>query len=318
MGKIAILKGRSAILTYVLLAISIVTPLFVRNEYVYSVLISCLLWAGIGTAFDLTAGYIKVTNFGFAGFFAAGAYTSALLAVYFGISPFVGLFPALLAAAALGAFVGYLTLRLHGIFAAALSWFIAEALKYVLAATTDITRGYHGLNPPTFFGGVSRLPYYYLILVVYIVELMLLLKIVKGKIGFAFKIIGEDETAARTIGVNITHYKVLCFTVSCLFAGVLGVFYAHYIGIITPEVSSLSITVPALAICYVGGRGTLWGSLPSAFLIILIFEVFRPLFAYRFIIYGVLLIITMIWAQGGVASLIRKYIKPTFQKFTAA
>jgi len=311
MGKIVPFKEKSVMyITLILLVISVVIPPLLRNEYVNSVLISCLLWAGMSTAFDLTAGYIKVTNFGFAGFFAAGAYTSALLAEYWGVSPFIGALPALLIAAVSGALIGYLTLRLHGIFAACFSWFISETLKYVLAATPEITRGYHGLEVPVFFPGISRLPYYYLILILYIVELVILLRIVRGKFGFAFRVIGEDETAAKTIGVNVTYYKVLCFTVSCLFAGLLGAFYAHYIGIITPDVSSLSITVPALAICYVGGRGTLWGSLPSAYMIILLFEVFRPLWAYRFIIYGILLIVVMIWAQGGIASLIKKYMKP--------
>jgi len=309
MGKIVLLKERSMYITIILLVISVVIPPLLKNDYVNSVLVSCLLWAGMSTAFDLTAGYIRVTNFGFAGFFAAGAYTSALLAHYFGVSPFIGMLPALLVAAVFGALVGYLTLRVHGIFAACFSWFIAETLKYILAATPEVTRGYHGLEVPVFFW-IAKLPYYYLILVVYIVELIILLKIVRGKIGFAFRIIGEDETAAKTIGVNVTYYKVLCFTVSCLFAGLLGAFYAHYIGMLTPDVSSLLYTIPALAICYVGGRGTLWGSLPSAYMIIILFEVFRPLWAYRFIIYGILLIVVMIWAQGGLASLIRKYIKP--------
>jgi branched-chain amino acid transport system permease protein len=309
MGKVAVFKERSVMPIIVLLAVSVVLPLIFRNEYVNSVLISCLLWAAIGGAFDLTAGYIRVTNFGFAGFFAAGAYTSALLSYYLKISPFITTLPAMVVAAGFGAFVGYLTLRLHGIFAACFSWFMAEMLKYIIAAAPEITRGYHGLMPPVYFAGITRLPYYYLIIIMYIVQLIVLLKIVRGKIGFAFKIIGEDETAAKTIGVNVTYYRVLCWTVSCLFAGLLGAFYAHYIGVLTPDVSSLSITVPALAICYVGGRGTLWGSIPSAFIIILIFEAFRPLAAYRFIIYGILLIIVMIWAQGGLASILSKFSK---------
>jgi len=146
-------------------------------------------------------------------------------------------------------------------------------------------------------------------LATYIIELVILLRIVRGKPGFAFRIIGEDETAARTVGANVTYYRSICFTIACLFAGLLGAFYAHYIGLLTPDVSSLSITIQALAICYVGGRGTLWGSLPSAVVIIAIFEVFRPIAAYRFIIYGILLIITMIWAQGGLASIFQKYLR---------
>jgi branched-chain amino acid transport system permease protein len=312
MGKVAVGLPKQKNLLYaiiILAVVAIVLPPVIRNDYLYTVLISMVMWAGIGAAFDLTAGYIKVTNFGFAGFFAAGAYTSALLAADFSISPFIGIIPALIIATAFGAFVGFLTLRLHGIFAAAFSWFMAETLKYVLAATPDYTRGYEGLSVPLFFSGTALLPYYYLVLIMYVVELVILFKIVRGKPGFAFRIIGEDETASRTVGANVTYYRAICFTIACLFAGLFGVFYAHYLGLLTPDVSSLTITVQALAICYVGGRGTLWGSLPGAIVVIAIFEVFRPLAAFRFIIYGVLLIVVMIWAQGGLASVFQKYLK---------
>jgi branched-chain amino acid transport system permease protein len=321
MGEIKISKRKT--LLYIILALlALILPLIFRNEYIYSVLISIILWAAISSSFDLTAGFIKVTNFGYAGFFAAGAYTSGLLALYYGVSPWIGLMLGTIVASALAAAVGFLTLRLHGIFAAAFSWFIAETLKYTLAALTDITRGYHGLACPPFFPGISRLPYYYMILFVYIAELIIMMRIINGKMGFAFKVIGEDETAARTIGVNVTFYRVLCFVISCAFAGFLGVFYAHYYNVITPDVSSLSVTVPALAICYVGGRGSIWGSLPSAAIILMIFELLRPYeaigvisFAHKYIVYGILLIIVMIWVQGGLAGAVKKltekYVKTT-------
>jgi len=313
MGKVAIGIPKRTNLLYsvaVLAIVAVALPPLIHNDYLTTVLISIVMWAGMGAAFDLTAGYIKVTNFGFAGFVAAGAYTSALLAADFGVSPFLGLWPGLVAATAFGAFVGFLTLRFHGMFAAALAWFMGMTLQYVLAATPEYTRGYEGLSVPQFFSGISLLPYYYLVLIMYIVELAILFKMVRGKAGFAFKIIGEDETAARTVGTNVSWYRSICFTISCLFAGLFGVFYAHYLGLLTPDVSGIAITVQALAICYIGGRGTLWGSLPGAIVIIAIFEIFRPLAAYRFIIYGILLIIVMIWAQGGLARVIQKCLAP--------
>ncbi len=306
MGEINLPKLKTfKILPYLLFVVALVPPLF-KNEYLNSVLISIFLWAAIGASFDLTAGFIRVTNFGYAGFFAIGAYTSGLLALYFNISPWIGVFPAVAFAAALGALVGLLTLRLHGIYAAVFSWFLAETIKYILAAASDITRGYQGLMNPPLFPGISRFPYYYFILGILAFEIIILTKIARGKMGFAFRVIGEDETAAKSIGVNVLYYKVSAFTISTAFAGLLGVFYAHYIGVITPDVSSLAITVPALAICYVGGAGSIWGSIPSSFVIITIFEAFREIGAYRFIIYGVLLIVVMIWARTGLVGLIRK------------
>jgi branched-chain amino acid transport system permease protein len=96
------------------------------------------------------------------------------------------------------------------------------------------------------------------------------------------------------------------FVVSCFIAGLLGSFYAHYVRILTPSLLLTAKTIEILAIAYLGGRGSLWGSIPAAFLIITVLEFLRPLEAYRFIIYGIILILVMIFYPGGLARLITR------------
>jgi branched-chain amino acid transport system permease protein len=288
----------------VLIVIALIAPILYRNEYGMSIIILCMLWAALGTAGDITH-FIGLTNFGLSAYFAVGAYTSGMLSVDFNISPFISLVPALLVSTALGALVGFSTLRFHGIFASAAGWLTGEFIMYLIAATPQVTQGYVGLLTPVLFGGISRLPYYYVILLIYIFELVFLLSIIRGKIGFTLRIIGDDEVAARTIGVNIARYKTACFMLQSSFLGLLGWFYGHYLGVLTPTVADISmITIPALAIGLFGGRKTLWGSALAAFILIPLTYLLNFSFAYRFILYGVVIVVFMLYSPKGLAEII--------------
>ncbi|MEJ2305793.1 MAG: hypothetical protein P8Y14_30085, partial [Anaerolineales bacterium] len=119
--------SRLGLLLIVLLAIIPFVPPFNREDLLRW-LIGATLIAAQAIAFDFTTGYINVVNFGFAAFLGVGAYTSALLAVQLGVSPWIGMFLGAIPAAILGFFTGILTLRLRGIFAALMSWFVGLAL----------------------------------------------------------------------------------------------------------------------------------------------------------------------------------------------
>jgi len=109
-------------------------------------------------------------------------------------------------------------------------------------------------------------------------------------------------------GINPTKYRVFNFTLACIFAGMLGGFYAHFVGVLTPDVMSTSHTVEVLALSYIGGRGTLWGGLLASFIFIPLFEYLKPLMEFRLIIYGVLLILVMILFPEGLVGLGRRAV----------
>jgi branched-chain amino acid transport system permease protein len=294
------------------LALGIV-PAFIQDEYVLRLMVVSLLYGAQAIAFDSTAGFINVVNFGFAAFVGAGAYTSSLLAVKAGISPWFGFVAGPIVAGLLGFATGLLTLRLRGIYAAVMAWFVGLALMGLVIVKVDITRGQLGLIVPLLLKTSDQLPYYYVIFPIAIGTYIVLSLVTHSHIGLAFRALGQNIDAARASGVSPTRYRVMNFTISCALAGLAGVFYAHYLGILTPGMMQTKATVEVLALAYIGGRGSLWGGLLAAFLVIPIFEYMKSMLELRLIIYGVLLIATMIFYPGGLVGVIRS-VSGLFQR----
>ncbi len=294
-----------------LVAIAVVLPLlppFSGQDFTRW-LVGAALMAAMAVAFDFTAGYINIVNFGFRAFVGVGAYTSGLLAVNIGLSPWAGLFAGAALAGFVGLLTGMLTLRLRGIYAAVMTWFVGLALMGLARNMTEITRGSLGLNVPLLLDTSDNLPYYYIILGMLLVTLAVLTMVTRSELGLAFRAIGQNLQAARASGINPTRFLVVNFTVSCAFAGWLGGFYAHYYGILTPDIMLTSHTVEVLAVAYIGGRGTLWGPAVIAFPLYIGVELLRTQFAnlpgLHLVLYGLVLILVMIYRPAGFAGAVR-------------
>ena len=296
----------------VVLAVLPFVPPF-NQEYLIRWLISAALIAAGAIAFDFTAGFINIVNFGFYAILGLGGYTSAILAVNFGITPWIGVFCGAVTAGLLGFLTGLLTLRLRGIFAAVMAWFVGLALMGLATKMVWLTRGPLGLRTPRLFETASNIPYYYMILLLMLVTYLICSRVVESKVGIAFKAIGQNMDAARTSGINPTYYRIFNFTLSCTLAGFLGGFYAHYYGILTPDIMHTSKTVEVLAVAYIGGRGSLWGGAVIAFPFILAMELVRSglsnLPGLNLILYGLLLIVIMIYYPGGFAAFFNTYVR---------
>jgi branched-chain amino acid transport system permease protein len=297
-----ILRNKSKVFS-LLFAVLLAAPLLVRDQYFVDLMIVTVFFAAQAMVFDFTAGYINVVNFGFAGFVGFGAYVSALLAVNLGASPWLTIWAGAAGSAALGWLTGILTLRLRGIFAAVMAWFVSLTLFSLASALVPLTRGFLGFNVPLFLETSDRRPYFYLILVLAAVSFLFLRAATRSHLGLAFRALGQNLETARASGVSPRKYRVMNFTISCFVAGLLGGFYGHSVGILTPDVMHTRHTVEVLALAYIGGRGTLWGGALAAFLIIPLFESLRPLFEIRLILYGLLLVATIIVYPRGLAAL---------------
>ncbi len=297
-----------------LLAILPFVPPF-NQEHILRWLIMGAFLAAQAVAFDFTAGYINVVNFGFAALLGVGAYTSAILAntspvisVQPGLSPWIGMWIGAIVAGVLGLGLGLLTLRLRGIFAAVMAWFVGIALMGLVRNMVSLTRGPLGLAPRSLMETTSNRPYFYVILVMLLLIYITLKLVTRSKYGLAFKAIGQNFDAARASGINPTTYRVFNFTLSAFFAGLLGGFYAHYLGSLTPAtVMHTSKTVEVLALVYIGGRGSLWGGMAVAFPFVFFIEALRSnltdLPGVHLVIYGVLMILVMVYYPDGLAGL---------------
>ncbi len=278
-------------------------PLFVRDEFILRLLISALMFGGLAMAFDFTAGFINIVNFGFAAFWGVGAYTSGLMVINMGLSPWLTIPAGALLAGVLGLLLGLLTIRLGGIFASCMTWFVALAMMSTAGNLVELTKGHAGLTVPLLFETVRNWPYYYLVLAMVLGTYILLTCIIKSHVGMAFRAIGQDLEAASSSGVDAVKYKVMNFTISCAIAGFMGGFYAHFIGILTPSVMNTSHTIEVLAMAYVGGRGTIWGALVAAMVMVPIMEFLKDLMEFRLIMYGAMLIVVMIYYPKGLVGL---------------
>jgi branched-chain amino acid transport system permease protein len=300
-----------AIATVVLVVLAVALPMippFTGEDWRRYLVVAALAAAG-AVAFDFTAGYIDIVNFGFAAFMGLGGYTSAILAVRFGISPWLGFPLGALTAGLLGLFTGALTLRLRGIYAAVMTWFVAIALMGLARNLTDITRGAQGLSVPPLLASTDNMPYYYVILAILLATMVVLSLIIRSRFGLAFRAIGQNLQASRASGINPTKFLVANFTISCAFAGVFGVFYAHYYGILTPKVMDTSHTIEILAIAYIGGRGSLWGpaiiAFPMSILVSQMQVQFASLPGLYLVFYGLLLVLVMLFRPDGFAGIVR-------------
>ena len=297
------------------LVVLFVLPLFppFNQEYLLRWLISAAFIAALAVAFDFTAGFISIVNFGYAAIMGLGGYTSAILADRIGLNPWFGMLAGGLLAAFLGFVIGAVTLRLRGIFAACLAWFFGLALMGLATKMVWLTRGPLGMRVDRLFESQSNLPYYYLCLSMMVVIYIICKWCTRTKMGLAFKAIGQNMEAARTSGINPIFYRLVNFTLSCALAGWMGGFYAHYYGILTPDMMHTSKTVEVLAVAYIGGRGSLWGGAAIAFPFIFAMELVRSslsnLPGLNLLLYGLLLILVMIYYPGGFAELFDTYFR---------
>ncbi len=291
----------------VLLAL-LVVPATADNDYITAVFISILLFFILAALFDFMLGFLNIFNFGIGGFMALGAYTSGLLVHHFGVSPWAGLLAGGVSTLVLGVFAGVITLRLRGIYVGLTTLFLAEFVLFALSNLREYTRGAAGLQVPTFpdlfgisFDRSEPLALYFVLVAICVVIYACLHLLVRSRIGLVFKAIRDDQLRASVLGFDVVRYKLLNFAIASFFIGIVGAFYGTYIGILVPTTQEFGIarSTEILTIAYVGGRGTLWGSLLGAFTLIGMQEGFRVVDEWRLVLYGAFLIfVLMVFPQG--------------------
>jgi len=289
------------LLIFVVVALA---PVLLPNEYIIRLLVSALMMAALAMAFDFTSGYINICNFGFSAFWGLGAYVSTIIVTRAGITPWAGFLFGAAGSALLGFLIGLLSIRLGGIFASCMTWFVSLTMMTLANNLVSLTNGSAGLRAEALFKTTQNAPYYYVMFGAMLLTYVLLTYFTKLDMGLAFRGIGQDVDAASSSGINLVKYKIANFTISCAMAGLIGGVYAHFIGIITPSVMSTNKTVEVMAISFIGGRGSIWGSLVLALILVPVLDLAKGLMEWRTIIYGVLMIVVMIYYPDGLSGLI--------------
>jgi branched-chain amino acid transport system permease protein len=285
----------------------LVVPLFVRNEYFLHLLILGAFFAQLAGYWNLLDGYLGLINFGYAAYIGIGAYTSALLAIHFSLPIPVCMVLGGIAAGLIGILLIIPCLRMVTFSTAIVTLAFGEIARIVATAWTGLTKGEMGLwGIPPLFSSPKKLPFYYFIFGFLLLGTMVLRKILRSRLGLAIVAIREDEIAAATNGIETNRMKVLVSGISCFVAGVAGAFYAHYILTITPGLFGMGYTIQIMAMSMFGGKGTLAGPILGAFALIFFSEAFRFMQDYRLIVYGLLIIGTVLAFPTGLIGAVRR------------
>ena len=282
-------------------------PLVV-NDYVLSLLVIGGIYAILCTGLNLFMGQTGQISFGHNAFAAFGCYGSAILTASYRWPPLVALsFSALLASLA-AILIGLPTLRLRGHYLA-MATLALGLIVYDLAVQLDwLTAGFLGISGIPAFGlGPWKLrgdnQYYYFIWLLVGLGLWVYVRVVHSRVGRALGAIAGDEAAARSLGINVSRYKLLAFVISATYSSVAGSLLAHYVGYVSPEVIGLGMVTLLFTMLFVGGIGTTTGPILGAVVVSILPSLLTGFREYQQLAYGALLLLVIMFAPRGLYSL---------------
>jgi len=301
----------------ILLVVCLVVPQFMSSYMVY---IMCLLaiYSIVAIGLNLLMGYAGQISVGHTGFFAIGAYTSAILMLSLAVPFWIALPLAGVVSGAIGFLLGVPALRLSGFYLAVATLGFGISVPLVILNSEKVSGGHMGLNPPRptlfAFQFSSDLSYYYLTFAVLLIMLAVACWLLNSKAGRAWVALRDSETAAQAMGINLAYYKTLAFAVSGFYTGIAGCLNGHLITSIHPEGYTFTQSILFLTFIVVGGMESIPGSIAGVVFLTVLQQVMSfgfPNLESRFkdlpaIMYGLLLILCIMFLPGGLAGAVDK------------
>lgn len=329
-------KANYNALLFAVLLLAVSWPFFAgRNAIDIATL--ALIYVMLGLGLNIVVGFAGLLDLGFVGFYAVGAYTYALLFHWAGWSFWESLALAGAAAALFGFLLGFPVLRLRGDYLAIVTLGFGEIIRLLLVNLTEWTGGPDGISgipKPTVFGmemarnaSVEGQPTFHqfmgwefnsvhMVIFLYLMALLLAVitlwisnRLIRMPIGRAWEALREDEIACRSLGLNPMHIKLSAFTLGAMFAGFGGAFFAARQGIVNPESFTFIESALILAIVVLGGMGSQLGVIVAAILITVLPELAREFSEYRMLIFGLVMILMMIWRPQGLFPVTRSHVE---------
>ena len=308
----------------ILILLMAVLPLIPQNPFYEDIIVSSFFFGAMAMAWNLVGGFAGQISLGHTAFFGIGAYTSTLLYLHYGLSPWLGM----LAGAALSVLVaigiGVPCFRLKSHFFALATIAIGEVLRFVASYWRGLTQGGVGLLIP-FKPGIenlmfkSKIPYAYIALALMLIVLLICYWIRNSRFGFHLISLREDQDAAESLGVKTSRAKLMALIVSVVFTSISGTFYAQYILFIDPfTVFTLGISVELALFAIIGGLGTVAGPILGAFLLTPLDVFLRAWLGgvsagLNFIVYGLVLMVAVKYFPLGISGWINSWYGPFLQ-----
>ena len=293
----------------------------VLGSYAITVFIFIFFYAFLGQAWNIIGGYAGQLSVGHAAFVGLGAYTSAMLSIHAGLTPWIGMLVGGVVSAALGAVIGYLGFRfgLRGFYFVLLTVAFAEIFR-IIALNSDWVGGAQGLyitftGDPRQFQFQDNRVYYYVSLGLMLLATGVVAWIERHRFGAYLVAIREDENACEALGVDTFRYKMLAIVVSAFLTGIGGTFYAFYLFSLQPNsVFGIPLSVEIVIRPIVGGSGTVLGPILGSFILSPLAELSRTYFSQggwtgmHLIVYGALLIGVVLFLPQGAYPALRRLL----------
>lgn len=308
-------KTKSIILIVVLLALLILPPLLNLSNSVWSILITVLLYMFYASSWNFMGGYTGLFSLGNGIYIGLGAYITACLYLYAGVTPWIGIPLAAVLTGLLSLAMGYPTFKLQSIYYS----FATFALLQIMLVIFKNFKTFFGLfklggaeglklsstsNDPGNMQFLSKVPYYYIILFLLVIVLLVSYYISHSKRGFYFRAISANMDAAASLGVSVMNMKLQAQFLTAFFSAIGGGFYCMFLGYIDPsKLFGTDLSINVMIFCVVGGANTLWGPVLGAGLmytvnrIVTIYASDVPGLAT--IIFGVVLMLVIFFMPGG-------------------
>jgi len=308
-NEVVVLPSRALVLAWVLAVLLL--PLAWPDPYVQRIVTLTCLFAIFAASWDLLAGYAGQVSFGHALFFGAGAYTSALLSLKLGWSPWATVWLGAALATVVGVVVGFLCLRLRGAYLslATLAFpLIAIGLLFAFPTFSGGELGVSGLRPLA----STRVGNYYVAAIVMLAAVFGLWQLADSKFGLVLHAIRDDEVAARASGINTPRYKLVVFAVSAAVAGLAGALFAHYIRIAGPSTLEVALSFQVVIWGIFGGVATIYGPVAAVFILYPLTDwlgSFKAFGELRLLIFAVIVLAVLLVMPRGLTPWVRDKIE---------
>ncbi len=292
-----------------LIALLALAPLYLKNSpYQMAVVTGAFFYAILASSWALLAGIGGQFSFAHMAFVGIGAYTAGLMGRDLGTSPLMGIIAGTLLAGMIGLIIGLLCLRLRAAYLALFTIAFSEILRIALLTEFKFTEGSNGLQLSKLWEGITGTQEYYVTLGLLLGAMALMYWLAGSRFGLFVRSMREDEEAASAMGVNVVRYKVMIFVITSLIVGLAGSVFYHQVGIITPNTMEILQMSLVIAMAVIGGMESLLGAAVGAFFSRVSLELLREinilglhleLGAWRYAAFGVLLVLTLRFAQNG-------------------
>ena len=296
-------------------------PHFGLNSFYLHLMIMIFMHAVMAQSWNVIAGFSGQISLGHGAFFGIGAYATSFLYVQYGISPWISIFLGMIVSGIAAILIGIPMLRLSGHYFAIATLLIGisfqiifQRWEWVCAASgvwVPMTSGYSWLALQFHS---SKMPYYYIFLVFFIITFFLVWLLSRSKLGYRLRAVRDDPQAALSLCINVSNYKIIAYVISAMIMAPMGSLFAQYILIIDPDrVFNIEISIIVLLITVLGGIGNVWGPIMGAAILIPISEYSRIYLggtggAVDLILYGLILMLICIFRPEGLISFFPKNI----------